>query len=47
MKDIITTTLKIEKELMKELKIKTIEKEMTQNDLIIHYIAEGIAKDKE
>jgi predicted DNA-binding ribbon-helix-helix protein len=47
MKKIIKTTVNIEKEIMKDLKIMAFDKEMTQNDLINRYIVEGLSKDKE
>lgn len=47
MKKIIKTTVNIEKEVMKDLKIMAFDKDMTQNDLINRYIVEGLNKDKQ
>jgi len=46
MTKIIKTTVKMEKEVMKNLKIKAFDKDMTQNELINKYIIEGLEKDK-
>jgi len=41
------TTLKIETQLLKSLKKMAIDKDLTQNDLIIEYISKGLDEDKQ
>lgn len=40
-----TTSFKLDSELLKQIKIKATEKEITQSELITDYLKQGLIKD--